>query len=85
MPSQFTHALPPIGGVVRSSAQSVTRKGNTVGTWVQVPPVWENRLRIAKFQGPRISLSEGLECVENTGFEGNIAFSPHELGRSGGT
>ena len=51
--------------------------------WVRDLPVWENGLQIAKFQGPRISLSEGLECVENTGFEGDIAFSPHELGASG--
>ncbi len=49
------------------------------------PPVWENSLRIAKFRGPRISLSEGRECVENTGLTGKIAFSPHELGTPGGT
>ena len=49
------------------------------------PPVWENSLRIAKFRGPRISLSEGRECVENTGLTGKIAFSPHELGDPAGT
>lgn len=37
-------------------------------------------MQTAKFQGPRISLPEGLECVENTVFEGDIAFSPHKLG-----
>jgi len=36
----------------------------------------------AKFQGPRVSRTEGLECVENTGFESDIALSPHELGLS---
>ena len=53
--------------------------------WVRDLPVRENGLQIAKFQGPRISLSEGLECVENTGFAGDIAFSPHELGDPAGT
>ena len=53
--------------------------------WVRDLPVWEKRLRIVKNQGPRISFSEGLDCVENTGLTGKIAFSPHELGRSAGT
>ena len=47
--------------------------------------VWETRLKIAVLDGPRISSSEGRQCVENTGFEGEIAFSPHVLGTPEGT
>ena len=46
---------------------------------------WGNGSWIAKFHSPRILLSEGCESVENTGFAGKIAFSPHELGDPAGT
>lgn len=46
-------------------------------------PVWENHLQIAKFQGLRTSLSEGPECVENTGFESEIAFDHMNLAQCG--
>ena len=39
------------------------------------PPVWENSLQIAKFNSPRIFMSEGCEPVENTGFAGQIVIS----------
>ena len=38
-------------------------------------PVWENGFQIAKFNGPRIFMSEGREPVENTGFAGQIVIS----------
>ncbi len=49
--------------------------GNQWVVWVQVLPVWRHSGQIAKFDGPRIFPSEGREDVENTGFEGEIAFS----------
>ena len=42
-------------------------------------------MKIVVLDGPRISSSEGRQCVENTGFAGEIAFSPHELGDPAGT
>ena len=73
------------GGADSHASDSVPNPAHAMGlcgmvAWVQVPTVWENSLQIAKFQGPRISSSKGLERVENTGFTGKIAFSPHELG-----
>ena len=41
-------------------------------------------LTTAKFDGPRIFVSEGRETVENTGFAGQIAFSWSIVGAVGG-
>lgn len=56
--------------------------GNQWVVWVQVLPVWRHSGQIAKFDGPRIFPSEGREDVENTGFEGEIAFSLSIVGPS---
>ena len=42
---------------------------------MQILPVWEIGVHIAKFNSPRIFMSEGCEPVENTGFAGQIVIS----------